>query len=239
MPYTGILTITIDKNNNIDDFTCCYHLQKVNTPWLKMLTSPAVWAIIVANVTSDWGIYTMLTNIPTYMFEVLKFDMTSVSFSFYKTSNQSSLAFRCGDIRPSVSPSSLTNIPTYMFEVLKFDMTSVPSCFHHLILHLNIFSTEKARWCSLKDDRAECSIHYLFQELLMEHCSQVNLNLSIMIPTCKNQFKADLPCVKFDGNYISYSLLSAFPMLKSKTIFTTEQCLLLRTFLNRTKSNDI
>ena len=44
-----------------------------------MIKSPAVWAIIASNVTSDWGIYTMLTNIPTYMYEVLKFDMASVS----------------------------------------------------------------------------------------------------------------------------------------------------------------
>ena len=60
----------------------CAFFQKVKTPWLKMLTSPAVWAIIAANVTSDWGIYTMLTNIPTYMYEVLKFDMTSVSMIY-------------------------------------------------------------------------------------------------------------------------------------------------------------
>ena len=57
----------------IDDF------QKVSTPWLSMIKSPAVWAIIASNVTSDWGIYTLLTNIPTYMYEVLKFDMASVS----------------------------------------------------------------------------------------------------------------------------------------------------------------
>ena len=52
-----------------------------------MITSPAVWAIVAVNATSDWGINTMLTNIPTYMYEVLKFDMASVSamFSYVST----------------------------------------------------------------------------------------------------------------------------------------------------------
>ncbi|KAK3743741.1 hypothetical protein RRG08_043473 [Elysia crispata] len=51
--------------------------KKVNVPWLSILLSLPVWAIVVANVTSDWGAYTLLTNIPTYINEVLKFDITS------------------------------------------------------------------------------------------------------------------------------------------------------------------
>nr|KAG5708317.1 hypothetical protein BaRGS_034348 [Batillaria attramentaria] len=35
------------------------------------------YAIIVSNITSDWGAYTLLTNIPTYINEVLKFDIAS------------------------------------------------------------------------------------------------------------------------------------------------------------------
>ena len=38
-----------------------------------------VYAIIVSNIACDWGGYTLLTNIPTYMNEVLKLDITSVS----------------------------------------------------------------------------------------------------------------------------------------------------------------
>lgn len=37
------------------------------------------YAIIVSNITSDWGAYTLLTSIPTYISEVLKFDIASVS----------------------------------------------------------------------------------------------------------------------------------------------------------------
>ncbi|GFO24631.1 vesicular glutamate transporter 1 [Plakobranchus ocellatus] len=51
--------------------------RKVHVPWLSIILSLPVWAIVVANVTSDWGAYTLLTNIPTYINEVLKFDITS------------------------------------------------------------------------------------------------------------------------------------------------------------------
>jgi hypothetical protein len=37
-----------------------------------------VWAIVVANICSDWGSYTFLTQIPSYMNDVLKFDIAVV-----------------------------------------------------------------------------------------------------------------------------------------------------------------
>jgi len=48
-------------------------------PWLKIFTSGSVWAIIVANFCTDWGLYTYLTSIPTFYKEVLFFDIQSVS----------------------------------------------------------------------------------------------------------------------------------------------------------------
>ncbi|CAL1526709.1 unnamed protein product [Lymnaea stagnalis] len=53
------------------------HKKSLKVPWLKILLSLPVWAIIVANVASDWGAYTLLTNIPTYINEVLMFNITS------------------------------------------------------------------------------------------------------------------------------------------------------------------
>jgi len=51
-------------------------LQKsMGTPWKSFFGSSALWAIIVAHVCSNWGTYTLLTNIPTYMKEVLKFNI--------------------------------------------------------------------------------------------------------------------------------------------------------------------
>ncbi|GFS07062.1 vesicular glutamate transporter 3 [Elysia marginata] len=58
-------------------------------PWLSILTSSSVWAIIVAHVCCNWGEYTFLTNIPTYLNEVLQYDvkkngfMSSVPYIFF------------------------------------------------------------------------------------------------------------------------------------------------------------
>ncbi|KAL8600599.1 hypothetical protein ACOMHN_062470 [Nucella lapillus] len=45
------------------------------TPWLKVLKSRPVWAIFIAHTCFNWGEYTFLTNIPTYLREVLMFDI--------------------------------------------------------------------------------------------------------------------------------------------------------------------
>nr|KAG5687655.1 hypothetical protein BaRGS_027547 [Batillaria attramentaria] len=44
-------------------------------PWCTLLKSPAVWGIIITHTCSNFGTYTFLTNIPTYMKEVLHFDI--------------------------------------------------------------------------------------------------------------------------------------------------------------------
>ncbi|XP_074663225.1 sialin-like isoform X1 [Tubulanus polymorphus] len=44
-------------------------------PWLSFLKSSALWAILVAHVCNNWGSYTMMTSLPTYMKDVLYFDM--------------------------------------------------------------------------------------------------------------------------------------------------------------------
>lgn len=49
-------------------------------PWRRMLTSPAVWAVGAANIGHAWGFYTLLTELPTYMDNVLHFDMKQNSF---------------------------------------------------------------------------------------------------------------------------------------------------------------
>ncbi|KAK2143014.1 hypothetical protein LSH36_887g02089 [Paralvinella palmiformis] len=46
-------------------------------PWKAVLSSRPVWAIIVSNFCSDWGLYTLLTNIPTFLSEVLQFNIQS------------------------------------------------------------------------------------------------------------------------------------------------------------------
>ncbi|XP_025836586.1 putative inorganic phosphate cotransporter isoform X1 [Agrilus planipennis] len=46
-------------NDNVDE--------PRSTPWKHMVLSLPVWAILVSNICSDWGLYTCLTEIPTYM----------------------------------------------------------------------------------------------------------------------------------------------------------------------------
>nr|CAH8819694.1 unnamed protein product [Trichobilharzia regenti] len=42
-----------------------------------MLKSKAVWSIIISHFTYDWGWYTLITCMPTYMRRILGFDMMS------------------------------------------------------------------------------------------------------------------------------------------------------------------
>ncbi|XP_053379219.1 sialin-like [Mercenaria mercenaria] len=51
-----------------------------STPWSKIFTSLPVWAIIITQTCAEWGAYSFLTNIPSYMNEVLKFDIQKAGF---------------------------------------------------------------------------------------------------------------------------------------------------------------
>ncbi|XP_046999605.1 vesicular glutamate transporter 1-like [Schistocerca americana] len=49
--------------------------QNQEYPWKNLLTSMPVWAVLVANFTANWGFYTMLTELPTFMKETLNFNI--------------------------------------------------------------------------------------------------------------------------------------------------------------------
>lgn len=49
--------------------------KKGSIPWKSIFTSRPMWAIIVAHACGNYGAYMLLTQIPTYMKEVLKFDI--------------------------------------------------------------------------------------------------------------------------------------------------------------------
>uniref|UniRef100_A0ACB8GDG3 Uncharacterized protein n=1 Tax=Sphaerodactylus townsendi TaxID=933632 RepID=A0ACB8GDG3_9SAUR len=52
-----------------------------SVPWGAMLTSLPLWAIVVAHFSYNWTFYTLLTLLPTYMKDILKFDVQeSISF---------------------------------------------------------------------------------------------------------------------------------------------------------------
>ncbi|CAH0390009.1 unnamed protein product [Bemisia tabaci] len=48
---------------------------KMPIPWRNIITSMPVWAITVAMFTGDWGCYTLLTQLPTFMKETLNFNL--------------------------------------------------------------------------------------------------------------------------------------------------------------------
>ncbi|KAM6460054.1 sialin isoform 1-T1 [Liasis olivaceus] len=51
-----------------------------SVPWEAMLTSLPLWAIVVAHFSYNWTFYTLLTLLPTYMKEILRFDMQENGF---------------------------------------------------------------------------------------------------------------------------------------------------------------
>ena len=64
-------------NENLPLF-CSSIFQKLETPWKSILTSGAVWAICAGHVANNWGFYTMLTSLPSYMKNILKFNISTV-----------------------------------------------------------------------------------------------------------------------------------------------------------------
>ncbi|KAK3095969.1 hypothetical protein FSP39_021470, partial [Pinctada imbricata] len=54
-------------------------------PWLRILTSPPVWSIVFPHICCSWGEYTFVTNSPTYMKEVLKFDIKTKTREEWQT----------------------------------------------------------------------------------------------------------------------------------------------------------
>lgn len=40
---------------------------RVKHPWISMLMSAPVWAVVVAHTSENWGFYTLLTQLPKFM----------------------------------------------------------------------------------------------------------------------------------------------------------------------------
>ena len=46
-------------------------------PWQKVFSSGPVWALVMVHVAQNYGFYTLLTELPTYMHNVLHFNIRS------------------------------------------------------------------------------------------------------------------------------------------------------------------
>lgn len=44
------------------------------------MTSMPMWTLIIAHLAQNWGFWILVTNMPTYLNYILKFDIKSVRF---------------------------------------------------------------------------------------------------------------------------------------------------------------
>ena len=51
-------------------------------PLRDIFTSIPVYAIIIGHCCQGWGFYTLLTEMPTYLYQILHFDIKEVIFFF-------------------------------------------------------------------------------------------------------------------------------------------------------------
>lgn len=49
-------------------------------PWNKFLTSMPVWAVVSSHFCENWGFYTLLTQLPTFMSDTLNFKLQKAGF---------------------------------------------------------------------------------------------------------------------------------------------------------------
>ena len=53
-----------------------------NIPWSSIVRSGAVYAIVFAHFACNWGFYTMITELPTFLAEVMKYKINKASERF-------------------------------------------------------------------------------------------------------------------------------------------------------------
>lgn len=82
-PETHRFISSKEKNYIITNISGLLEAQeKLVTPWKSILTSRVVYAIVLTQFCSNFCTYVFLTQLPTYMKEVLKFDIKSVNLIF-------------------------------------------------------------------------------------------------------------------------------------------------------------
>lgn len=68
--------LLIETNNDSDETS----KQKLAIPWKSILTSVPVWALILTHFGQNWGFYTLLTEMPTYLSAILHFPIKDNGF---------------------------------------------------------------------------------------------------------------------------------------------------------------
>lgn len=57
----------------------CNLFQSVPIPWKSILTSRPFWALVFAQCAMNFGFYTLLTQIPSYLAYFMQFDIKTVT----------------------------------------------------------------------------------------------------------------------------------------------------------------
>ncbi|XP_073974944.1 putative inorganic phosphate cotransporter [Rhodnius prolixus] len=69
----AILTAYLDETSRKE--------KAANTPWKSIMTSLPVWAIIVAMIGHDWGLFALVTDVPKFMKSVLHFHVKNNGYA--------------------------------------------------------------------------------------------------------------------------------------------------------------
>ncbi|XP_074030497.1 putative inorganic phosphate cotransporter isoform X2 [Leptinotarsa decemlineata] len=72
-------SISAEERKYIEHGVPNENMEKVPTPWKSILTSLPFWAILVAHCGQNLGFWTLLTEIPSYMKNILHFEISSNS----------------------------------------------------------------------------------------------------------------------------------------------------------------
>lgn len=87
-------SITKEEREYITSMPGSSNDRKKTIPWKEISTSKPFWALLISHCAQNWGFWTLLTQIPSYMNHVLNFDIKSVF--------ESSLAAIVLQIRPFI-----------------------------------------------------------------------------------------------------------------------------------------
>lgn len=59
-------------------FYVCDSPKALKTPWKAIFTSVPMWALIIVHCGQNWGFWTLITELPIYMNNILKFKLEEV-----------------------------------------------------------------------------------------------------------------------------------------------------------------
>lgn len=65
--------------SSLGQITDVDQLKTVKTPWRSILTSLPFWVLVLVQCAQNFGFYTMLTQIPSYLNYVMEFDIKTVT----------------------------------------------------------------------------------------------------------------------------------------------------------------